>query len=125
LNHAEAVAAGSDAPRPLPCQALDHASGYLLAFGAMVGLMRRASVGGSWHVQVSLARTGRWIRDLGRIDGGLAAPDPDYDQVQDLLETTPSGFGELRAVRHAAQMADTPAHWSRPGVPLGTHPPQW
>ena len=125
MNHAEGEAAGSDAPRPLPCQALDHASGYLLAFGALVGLMRRATQGGSWHVQVSLARTGRWIRDLGRVDGGLGTPDTDFDQVQDLLETSDSGFGKLVAMRHAAQLADTPAGWTRPSVPLGTHPPQW
>ena len=34
---------------PLPCQALDHASGYLAAMGAMIGLARRAQQGGSWR----------------------------------------------------------------------------
>ena len=38
----EADAFGDDAPRHLPCQALDHATGYLAAFGAMIGLLRRA-----------------------------------------------------------------------------------
>ena len=33
LNMAEAEAFGSSEPRPLPAQALDHATGYLLAFG--------------------------------------------------------------------------------------------
>ena len=33
LNVAEAEAAGVPAPRELPAQALDHASGYLMAFG--------------------------------------------------------------------------------------------
>ena len=44
----EAEAIGADGPKPLPCQALDHASGYLMAFGAIVALMRRARDGGSW-----------------------------------------------------------------------------
>jgi crotonobetainyl-CoA:carnitine CoA-transferase CaiB-like acyl-CoA transferase len=37
MNHSEAEAAGQTAPKALPCQALDHASGYLLAFGALAG----------------------------------------------------------------------------------------
>ena len=53
-----AQAAGWDEPKHLPCQALDHATGYLAAFGAMVALARRATEGGSWHVRVSLAQTG-------------------------------------------------------------------
>src|SRR5262249_38117966 len=65
LNHAEALAAGTDQPRPLPCQALDHATGYLLALGVLASLVRRASEGGSWHVQVSLAQTAHWLRRLG------------------------------------------------------------
>jgi crotonobetainyl-CoA:carnitine CoA-transferase CaiB-like acyl-CoA transferase len=125
INHAEAEAEGKDAPRPLPCQALDHAAGYLLAFGAMAALLRRAEQGGSWHVRVSLAQTGRWIRNLGRVDDGLAAPDPGYEQVADLLETTDSGFGALTAVRHAAQLSQTPARWIRPSMPLGSHRAAW
>ncbi|MFN7308183.1 MAG: CoA transferase, partial [Acetobacteraceae bacterium] len=61
MNDGEAFSAGEAKPRPLPCQALDHASGYLLAFGAMAALLRRAEEGGSWLVRVSLAGTGEWI----------------------------------------------------------------
>ena len=125
LNAAEAEAAGSAEPKPLPAQALDHASGYLMAFGAMTALARRAREGGSWHVRVSLAQTGRWIRELGRVEGGLGCSDPGFEDVRDRLEEKPSGFGRLTAVRHAAELALTPAHWSRPSVPLGTHEPVW
>jgi crotonobetainyl-CoA:carnitine CoA-transferase CaiB-like acyl-CoA transferase len=125
FNHAEAEASGQTAPKALPCQALDHGSGYLLAFGAMTALHRRAIEGGSWLVEVSLARTGRWIRDLGRVPQGLAAPTPTRDATAGLMEETDSGFGRLRAVRHAAMLADTPARWDRPCVPLGTHPAAW
>ena len=125
FNHAEAEAAGQTPPKVLPAQALDHGSGYLLAFGALTALHRRATEGGSWLVQVSLARTGRWIRDLGRVTNGLAAPTPTAADIQDLIEETDSGFGRLRAVRHAALLARTPAHWSRPAAPLGTDQPVW
>jgi crotonobetainyl-CoA:carnitine CoA-transferase CaiB-like acyl-CoA transferase len=124
MNHAEAQAMGSEQPKPLPCQAIDHASGFLMAFGAMTALARRVTVGGSWHVRVSLAQTGHWIRGLGRIDG-LGCPDPGPGDVRDRLEVSPSGFGRLTAVRHAAVLQETPARWTRPSMPIGTHPPAW
>lgn len=125
INADEAEAAGSTAPHPLPAQALDHGSGYLMAFGALAALHRRATEGGSWHVRVSLARTGLWLRSLGRVPGGLAAHDPTAADIADLLEETASGFGRLTAIRHAAEMAETPAFWARPAVPLGTDPAAW
>jgi hypothetical protein len=125
MNHAEAEAAGAVQPKPLPCQALDHAAGYLMAFGAMAALARRVTEGGSWHVRVSLAQTGHWIRGLGRVANGLACPDPDLDAVRDRLDETESGFGRLTAVRHAATMPETPPRWARPSVPLGTHAAEW
>ena len=125
FNAVEAEAAGVDGPKPLPAQALDHASGYLMAFGAMTALARRAREGGSWHVRVSLAQTGRWIRGLGRVEGGLACADPGLDDVRDRLEGTASGFGRLTAVRNSAELTRTPTHWSLPSVPLGTHEPAW
>jgi crotonobetainyl-CoA:carnitine CoA-transferase CaiB-like acyl-CoA transferase len=124
LNVAEAEAFAEQEPRPLPAQELDHATGYVLAFAAMTALARRAERGGSWHVRASLAQTGYWLRSLGRV-GGVASADPHYADVRDLLEDSPSGFGQLTAVRHSALMSETPPHWARPSVPLGTHAPVW
>src|SRR5690606_7354266 len=45
-------------PRHQPANPLDYITGYLGAFGALVALGRRAREGGSYHVEVSLARTG-------------------------------------------------------------------
>ena len=129
LNVAEGQAACASGPnpepKPLPAQALDHATGYLMAFGAMTALKRRATEGGSWHVRCSLAQTGHWVRHLGRIEGGLACPDPSFDDVRGLMEDSPSGFGRLTGVRNAAAMSETPTRWTRPSVPLGTHAPEW
>src|SRR5262249_49321621 len=66
FNHAEGLAAGIDGPKELPAQMLDHATGYLMAFGAMMARARQSREGGSWHVRVSLAQTGRWLWSLGR-----------------------------------------------------------
>jgi len=125
FNVAEAEAAGQAPPRPLPAQALDHASGYLLAFGVMAALHRRSTMGGSWRVTVSLAGTGRWLRGLGRVTDGFAIADIGHGDVADLLEEAKSGFGPLTGVRHAARMSATPAAWERPSVPLGTHEAIW
>lgn len=126
FNHAEGRAAGLDGPKELPAQMLDHATGYLMAFGAMMAKARQAREGGSWHARVSLAQTGRWLWDLGRLDGGLNTPDLTGEAVHTaFIENMPSGFGMLKAVRHAAMLSKTPSQWSRPAMPLGSHPAQW
>ncbi|UGY13026.1 CoA transferase [Bradyrhizobium septentrionale] len=125
FNHAEGQAAGIEGPKELPAQMLDHATGYLMAFGAMMARARQAREGGSWHVRVSLAQTGRWLWNLGRLEAGLATADLKADAVQPFIEQVSSGFGTLSSVRHAAVLSRTPARWSRPAMPLGSHTPEF
>jgi len=125
FNHAEGAAAGVEGPKELPAQMLDHATGYLMAFGAMMAKARQAREGGSWHVRVSLAQTGRWLWNLGRVADGFARPDVKAEAAAPFMEEVASGFGTLNAVRHSAIFSKTPAHWARPAVPLGTHKPEW
>jgi crotonobetainyl-CoA:carnitine CoA-transferase CaiB-like acyl-CoA transferase len=123
FNHAEAQAAGdATRPRPLPMQILDQAAGYLIAFGTSAALLRQQSEGGSWHVQVSLAQVGHWLRQLGRVDNGFAVTSP---PLEPLLESCPSGWGLLRGTRHAAQLGRTAAAWTRPAMPPGSSPARW
>jgi len=122
FNQAEAQAAGSAQPRALPMQVLDMASGALMAFGAQAALLRQQTEGGSWHVRVSLARTAQWLRELGRVANGFAAPAADFAGV---METRASGWGELSAVRHAAEFSHTPAGYARPSMPPGSHALAW
>ena len=103
-------------------QILDMASAFLLAFGTEAALLRQRREGGSWHVQVSLARTALWLRSLGRVDDGFAAPEADPAA---LMESSESGFGRLVAVRHAARFAKTPACYARPAVRPGTDRLAW
>jgi crotonobetainyl-CoA:carnitine CoA-transferase CaiB-like acyl-CoA transferase len=125
FNHAEGEAAGVDGPKELPAQILDHATGYLMAFGAMMAKARQSREGGSWHVRVSLAQTGNWIWNLGRVTDGLKTEDLKGEAIEPFSQQMPSGFGSLHAITHAAQLSRTPAFWSRPAVPLGSHPPRW
>jgi hypothetical protein len=103
-------------------QILDEATGYLIAFGAAAALWRQPREGGSWHVDVSLARTGHWLRGLGRVAGGFAAKAP---ELAPFLETTGTSWGRLCALRHSAQLGRTPAAWSRPSERPGDSPPRW
>jgi len=125
FNHAEGQAAGVDGPKELPAQMLDHATGYMMAFGAMIAKARQSREGGSWHVRVSLAQTGRWLWNLGRVADGFKTEDLRAESVQPFIEEVPSGFGPLRSVSHSAMLSKTPAFWSRPAMPLGSHPPEW
>jgi len=122
FNHAEAEAAGSAEPKALPMQVLDMATGMLIAWGAQSALARQRSEGGSWHVKVSLARTASWLRELGRVNGGLRGPRAEFEGR---LQSFASAWGEVRAVPHAALFSQTPAAWTRPAVRPGTDRLEW
>lgn len=121
----ERQAAGWTEPKHLPCQALDHATGYLAAFGAMVALARRATEGGSWHVRLSLAQTGRWLQSFGQIAEGWKAPDVSIGDVRDCLGTVASDFGRVLGVLPAEELDETPAFFALPPARLGTHEARW
>src|SRR5256885_16168737 len=125
FNHAEGQAAGVDGPKELPAQMLDHATGYFMAFGAMMAKARQSREGGSWQVRVSLAQTGRWLWNLGRVTDGFKTEDLKGDSVKPLMEELPSGFGPLRSVKPSAILSKTPAFWPRPSSPLGSHLTHW
>ncbi len=122
FNLAEAEAANSVEPKPLPMQILDYATGHLMAFAATTALRRQALEGGSWHVKVSLAQTGHWLRSLGRVANGFSIERP---KATPYIETATSGFGELAAMAHSAKFSRTPTLWARPSMPAGTHSPEW
>jgi hypothetical protein len=124
MAHEQGLEAGGAQPQHLPAQVVDHGTGYLAAFGAQVALARRAREGGSYLVRVSLAQTGRWVDALGRVSGRATA-DLALESVQDLVADADSPYGRLRHVVPAARFNETPAFWSRPTVPLGTHQPAW
>ncbi len=125
LNADESAAAGLDlavdAPRALPMQILDHATGYLMAFAALAALMQRKQ-GVARHVRLSLARTGQWLRTLGRVDQGFSVAKP---SLEPYLYTEPSGFGPLTGLTHSAQLSGRTLTWALPAMPPGSHAPQW
>ncbi|MEV0893140.1 CoA transferase [Promicromonospora sp. NPDC050262] len=103
------------APGALPAQALDHASGYLLAAGVVDALTLRGDDGPGRDVAVSLARTAAWLLDL-----------PGRDPVHPAA-ATPSGSG---SVTHAGVTTARPVlpgydDYPHPAHPWGTDAPGW
>jgi crotonobetainyl-CoA:carnitine CoA-transferase CaiB-like acyl-CoA transferase len=115
-------------PQFLPVSAQDYIAGYLLAFGTMVALARRAREGGSWLVRTSLASAGHWIRSHGLLTpaqyNGIAEEFPD-DVLRALMTESDSPVGRLTHLKPAVEMSETPPHWARPAVPLGFNEPAW
>ena len=124
-----ALASGDGAkPKYLPVSAIDYVSGYLMAFGAMAALARRAVEGGSWLVRVSLARTGRWITDRGELDPSALRDVPEElaeEEIARLTMETASPLGLVRHLRPVAELSETPPRWTQPPVPLGHDRPVW
>jgi crotonobetainyl-CoA:carnitine CoA-transferase CaiB-like acyl-CoA transferase len=123
-----ALSAKDGKPQYLPVSAIDYVSGYLMAFGALVALERRARVGGSWLVRVSLARVGKWIADRGLLPQELSeavAPELPERELQALMGEMETPAGRIRYLRPVVQLSHTPPYWSRPPVPLGTHAAAW
>jgi hypothetical protein len=115
-------------PRLLPVSALDYTTGYLAAYGVMAALARRAQEGGSYHVRVSLAQTGRWLTGLGRVAPELVRTAPESlprERLEALCMTSATPFGRLRHLAPIVQLSETPAHWDRPAVPIDHDEPAW
>ena len=130
VQSANGMAWKPNAERPafLPYAAQDYVAGYVLAFGAMVALARRVREGGSWLVQASLAGAGHWIRQHGLLEPAEYAHLPTEFPDQELRSLTTEHQSPIGRITHLApvvRMSETPAHWERPSVPRGYHPPAW
>ena len=109
---------GSDGkPAPLPAQALDYGTGYLVAAAACRVLVDRKA-----EARLALARTAKRLMDLGE-DGDPRAPG--LGDVSDLLESVDSDFGPLRQVRQPGAIEGYDVKWKHAAGPLGVHPAAW
>ncbi|KAG4412574.1 hypothetical protein IFR04_014295 [Cadophora malorum] len=128
MNVSEAEHFGEgEAGRPMPCQALDHASGFFLATSICAALYKRATEGGSYEVNVSLAATMKYLRSLGQFPGktGFDCPATGDQEIGEYLETEESGFGELKALKHSAAVEGYMPGWDIMPKPLGSDKPEW
>ncbi|MFJ2538054.1 MULTISPECIES: CoA transferase [unclassified Pseudomonas] len=112
----------ADKPTPLPVQALDHATGYLMAASTITLLSERLRSGRAGSARLSLARTAKLLIEHGRgTDEALRAED---DQDKGLLvEQTP--WGPAHRVQVPVKISGTPLQWALPATELGSHQAQW
>src|SRR5499425_1985971 len=119
---------GAPGPQFYPVSAIDYLTGYLMAFGAMVALARRAREGGSWLVRISLAQVGRWLVGRGQVSEPLLKDVPkEFTQaeLENWSTTTGTPMGRLQHLAPVLRLSETPPRWARPSVPLGYHEPVW
>jgi crotonobetainyl-CoA:carnitine CoA-transferase CaiB-like acyl-CoA transferase len=114
---------GGTRPHLAPAALSDYTTASFAAVGAMLALRRRATVGGSWLVRVSLTRTAMWYLRLGgdldpMAGGGAGHPAPAMDERE-----TPWGW--MRFLRSPLELAATPSSWELPSAPPGSHEPCW
>ncbi|TMM54038.1 CoA transferase [Sulfitobacter sabulilitoris] len=110
------------APRPLPVQALDHGTGYLMAAAAVQALALREQ-GRIASARLSLARSAHLLMQCA---GSLAPAHPVTLRDDDLAPAPENThWGPARRVAPPVQVGDWSQHWDRAAGPLRRDPPQW
>lgn len=110
-------------PVPLPVQALDHATGYLLACAALRGLTRRLQEGQGSLWRASLARTGQLL--LERPSTNPAPPLPPETEADHLPTLEATAWGPARRLRPALSIEGLVLQHALPACPLGSSPARW
>ena len=118
---AGALAAGRDEPFPLPVQALDHATGYLLAAEVGRALTRRLTRSAVSRIRASLIGTANLLWSLPRPMGSPPKPSPgDFG-----LADTGTAWGPARRVPLPGKIAGVTPEWRVEAGPLGRDRPAW
>ncbi|MGV2980256.1 CoA transferase [Camelimonas sp. ID_303_24] len=112
---------GVETPTPLPVQALDHATGWLMAAAALRGLARRLD-GGGHAARLSLARTAALLAAAGPSSeaGWRPAAADDYAPGEELTD-----WGPALRLRQPLSAAGVRLQWASPARRLGSDAPRW
>ena len=106
-----------DEPGALPCQLLDHGTGYLAAAAVLDALRRQSSHGGTHVRRLSLARTAIWLTSHGTRAVGTSASARGEPTAHEWLVELESANGEVVAVSPPGALGDRPLRW--PLAPTG------
>ncbi len=113
----------AERPVPLPVQALDHATGYLMAAAAVRGLMGRLAGRGGATIRLSLARTARLL-----VDAGIVPQDEAFAVMADadlMPMIEPTDWGPARRCASPVMIEGAPMAWPYPAGRLGRSAPGW
>lgn len=110
----------------------DYLCAWLATAGVVSALMRRATEGGSWRVQVSLTRASIWLYSLGLFDPAYAravagASDEGGAHEHHAPETfeAMTALGSYRGVTDQVAMSRTPGRYDPVLVPRGSSVARW
>jgi crotonobetainyl-CoA:carnitine CoA-transferase CaiB-like acyl-CoA transferase len=116
---------GDERPKLLPASACDYTTGYNGAYGVLLALARRAREGGSYHVRVSLCRSGMYIYKQGHVrypETEMGLSRAELDPI--MIETT-GGHGTLKHLAPVLNLSETRPYWDKPSPVLGSSKPEW
>lgn len=125
IAHAGQQLAGSAKPKPLPVQALDHATGYILATAALRGLEMRLRTGAGSIACASLARTGALLMTTlnhSEKSNQALAQETESDQAPAIENTY---WGSARRLEWPIEVAGINMQWDQPAGPLGSSDATW
>jgi CoA-transferase family III len=113
-----------DRPGRLPCQLLDHATGYLAAAAALEGVRRQCATGGTRVFRLSLATTAS--RLLDQRSSVTATPSlADRPPADRYVTTLHSDAGPVTMVAPPGTLGDRDLTWPRHLTTYGQDPPTW
>jgi len=112
-------AVGADAPVPLPVQALDHATGWLMAAAAVAGLRDRLLGGSGSRAHLSLART---AAELLPSPPTAAVPASDPPAAGSPISTP---WGRARLLPLPLTLTGVDLRFDTGPTPLGSAEPVW
>ena len=113
---------GRDRPTPLPVQALDHATGYLLAAAVLRGLTERLRGATGSTARTSLARMACLLTAMPVPEPAPLAPETEDDRAA-FVEAT--AWGPARRVAAPCAVAGAAMRWDVPAGRLGSAAATW
>lgn len=114
---------GREMPVPLPVQAIDHATGYLMAAAALKALAQRRRDGRGCQVRASLARTAHWLAQApSSLDLNPLVPESPQDQSPEIEATA---WGPARRLRPPLSIEGMAMRWELPAPQLGSSAAAW
>jgi hypothetical protein len=119
---ARGSASGVDRPVPLPAQALDHGTGYLLAAAVGVAVERLITAGRTSDIRMSLVGTANALMSRP-VPDGLSVARPNFADTDTVATNTAWGPG--RRVPVPGRIEGVPARWTIDAGPLGQDAPVW
>lgn len=99
-------------PRPMSVQALDHATGYLIAASALRGLSRLRDHGEACSARLSLARTAELLKTTEDDQFGVNSMSETNDDVCSLTEKT--ALGPLKRLKSPLMIDGVKPSWAKP-----------